>query len=64
MKRMRIELPDQLYRQLETLVREGWFRSRQDVVELALRKFLDSHRPEWLEKAIRDDVNWGLHGDK
>jgi hypothetical protein len=32
------------------------------VIDLALRKSLNSHRPELLERFIREDVDWGLHG--
>jgi predicted nucleic acid-binding protein len=30
----------------------------------ALRRFLDVHRPELLERFIREDVEWGLHGEE
>jgi hypothetical protein len=30
----------------------------------AIRRYLDSHRPDLMEKFIRDDVEWGLHGDE
>ena len=33
----------------------------QAVIE-ALRRFLDSHRPELVESQILADVQWGLHG--
>lgn len=61
MKTIKAELPDQLYRQMDTLVSQGWFRSHEEIVQEALRRFLESHRPELLEKFIREDVAWGLH---
>jgi hypothetical protein len=27
----------------------------------ALRRFLDTHRAELMERFIREDVEWGLH---
>jgi len=62
MKTIRAKIPDQIYRQMEILVKQGWFRSPEDVIDQALRRFLAAHRPELLEKTIRDDVQWGLHG--
>ena len=62
MKTIRAEISDQLYRQMDTLVKQGWFGSHKDVIDQALRRFLESHRPELMEKFIREDVEWGLHG--
>jgi Arc/MetJ-type ribon-helix-helix transcriptional regulator len=62
MKTIHVKIPDELYRQMDKLVKEGWFRSQEDVIDEALRRFLESHRPELMEKYIREDVEWGLHG--
>ena len=32
----------------------------QDIFSEAIRRYLDSHRPDLMEKFIRDDVEWGL----
>ena len=56
------EIPDQLYKLLQTLVSDGWYLSEQDVIEEALRRFLHTHKSELMEKFIWDDVEWGLHG--
>ncbi len=64
MKRITFSIPDQLYKQMETLLRDGWFRDCEEILNLALRKFLNSHRPELLERFFREDVAWGLHGGK
>jgi Arc/MetJ-type ribon-helix-helix transcriptional regulator len=62
MKSIKVQLPDQVYRQIEQLVEDGWFKSREDMVELAVRKFLASFRPDLIAKSIREDVEWGLRG--
>ena len=61
MKTIKADLPDHLYHDMETLVSQGWFRSHEEIVQEALRRFLGCHRPELLEKFIREDVDWGLH---
>jgi len=64
MKTMRIRIPEKLYRQMDALVKQGWFSDQQAVVELALRKFLYSHRPEVIEQFLHEDVQWGLRAGK
>ena len=61
-KTIQTEIPEQLYKEALALVNEGWFRDEKDVYSEAIRRFLDTHRPELMEKFIRDDVEWGLHG--
>jgi Arc/MetJ-type ribon-helix-helix transcriptional regulator len=56
------EIPAQLFAEIQSLVDTGWFRSVDDVVLDALRRFLDSHREELIEGLLREDVEWGLHG--
>ncbi len=62
MKTFSIECPDALADRLEQLVREGWVADREQAIIEALRRFLDSHRPELTETQILTDVDWGLHG--
>lgn len=62
MKTIQTEVPEQLYRKAQVLVREGWFRDEQNIFSEAIRRFLDAHRPELIEKFVREDVEWGLHG--
>ena len=57
------EIPEQLSEQVEVLVRQGWANNLQDVVNEALRRYLDSHQAVLTEAFIREDVDWGLHGD-
>ena len=57
------ELPEQLYKKAQALVREGWFRDEKEIFSEAIRRFLDIHQSELMEKFIRDDVEWGLHGN-
>ena len=63
MKTIQTEVPEQLYKKAQTLVREGWFRDEKDIFSEAIRRFLVSHSSELMEKFVRDDVEWGLHGN-
>ena len=64
MKTIKVQIPDRMYQQIETLVKEGWFRDREDIINVALRKFLEANQPELLEQFFREDVEWGLSGGK
>ncbi len=63
MKTLTIECPDGLADDLDSFVKAGWAADTQETVLEALRKFLDSHRPDLIRKQILDDVEWGLHGN-
>jgi len=63
MKTIQTEVPENLYKNAIALAKEGWFRDEKEVFSEAIRRFLDSHRPELMERFILDDVEWGLHGD-
>ncbi|MCK4468393.1 MAG: hypothetical protein KAU60_08580 [Desulfobacterales bacterium] len=62
MKTIQTEVPEQLYKKAQILVKEGWFRDEQDIFSEAIRRFLDTHRSDLMEKFVREDVEWGLHG--
>lgn len=59
---IQMTLPPRLHQQLRILVAEGWFRDENDLLFEALRRFLEVRRPELMERFIREDVEWGLHG--
>lgn len=64
MKTVQATLPDKLYSEVTILIKEGWFRDEQELMREALQRYLDAHRPELMEQFIRDDVEWGLHGNE
>lgn len=64
MKTIQAQLPDHLYHETLSLVEEGWFRDEQEIFLEAIRRYLEAHRPEVMEQFIREDVEWGLHGDE
>ena len=62
MKTVTIQYPDQLDEQLQKLVSAGWFKTPEEGVVEALRRYLSGHSVELQEKQILEDVEWGLHG--
>jgi Arc/MetJ-type ribon-helix-helix transcriptional regulator len=63
MRTIHTEVPEQLYKKAEALVKEGWFRDEKEIFSEAIRRFLDTHQSKLMDKFIRDDVEWGLHGN-
>lgn len=57
-------LPTRLLAQVQSLIAEGWFHDMDDLIADALRRFLDTHRPELMERYIQEDVEWGLRGEE
>jgi hypothetical protein len=58
------DVPVRLLTEMQTLVEAGWFRDLDELMLNALRRFVESHRAELMERFIREDVEWGLHGDE
>lgn len=63
-KTVKAEIPIQLVDQMESLIDEGWFSDANGLIVDALRRFLETHRPELMDQYIWKDVEWGLRGDE
>jgi Arc/MetJ-type ribon-helix-helix transcriptional regulator len=58
------DVPVRLLTEMQMLVEAGWFRNLDELMLVALRRFVESHRAELMERFIREDVEWGLYGDE
>jgi uncharacterized membrane protein len=58
------EVPVNLVTQAQKLVEAGWFGNLDELLQDALRRFLESHREVLMEEFIRQDVEWGLRGEE
>jgi len=54
--------PERLLDEAKALVKEGWFQDLDSVLQEALRRYLDAHRSELLDRFVREDIAWGLGG--
>ena len=64
MATIQTDVPVRLLTEMQMLVEAGWFRDLDDLMLDAFRRFVESHRGELMERFIREDVEWGLHGDE
>jgi Arc/MetJ-type ribon-helix-helix transcriptional regulator len=60
MKTLTLELPERVARDVEGLVRAGWFSDEAEVVRLALIEFLNRHQFQLAEQHQREDIAWAL----
>lgn len=58
------ELPPELIAQARAFVEEGWAVDFNEVLAEALRRYLESHSSDLSEAFVRDDLEWGLHGNE
>ena len=58
------DVPVRLLTEMHTLVEAGWFCDVDELMLNALRRFVESHRAELMDRFIYEDVEWGLHGEE
>jgi len=63
MKTIEGEISDGLDQAIDALVERGWYGNRDQILEEALRRFVEAHQPDLMERFIREDVEWGLRGE-
>ncbi len=62
MTTVQIQIPDQLLQQARYWVQQGWVANMDELISESMRRYLESHRESMTERFIREDVDWGLHG--
>jgi Arc/MetJ-type ribon-helix-helix transcriptional regulator len=63
MMAVRAHFPRRLLDEAKALAEEGWFEDLDSVLQEALRRYLDAHRAELLDRFVREDVARGLGGE-
>ena len=51
----KIQIPKQLYTDVQTLVTSGWYRNTDDLLLDAIRRLIESRRIELQEEFIQND---------
>lgn len=64
MKTIRVELNDRLARELDSLLKEGFFSSEEEAVRFALIEFIRAREPAMLERFQREDIAWAVKQKK
>ncbi len=64
MKTIQTSVPEKLFKGASRLVEEGWFKDENEVFSEAIRRFLETHQSELMTSFIREDIEWGIHGEE
>lgn len=56
------KLTEKLILEAEELIKEGWYANRSELIRAALRDLINKGKMWRLEKAIKEDIEWGLYG--
>ncbi|HLC76908.1 MAG TPA: ribbon-helix-helix domain-containing protein [archaeon] len=48
--------------EMDKLIDDGWYANRSEFIRDAIRDTIKKNKIERLEEAIKEDVEWGLHG--
>ena len=57
------DIPEQLAREAQVLVDDGWASDLNSLVVEALRRYCETHQAVLTEGFLREDMRWGLRGD-
>lgn len=52
----------QVQQGMDKMIRLGWFRDVNALLEEAARRYLESHSDELMERFAEEDIQWGLRG--
>jgi len=56
------KLTPKLVSEIDGIVKEGWYANRSELIRDAVRGMIKKIKAERIEAAIKEDVQWGLHG--
>ena len=57
------KIPDQLWRQAQNMVEQGWINNMDALVAEAIRRYVESNQQILSKRFIQEDIEWGLHGE-
>jgi len=63
MKTLPAKVTSKLLEEIDDLVEEGWYSSRSEAVRDAIRQLVQRQKKEKIEKAMEEDIEWGLYGE-
>ncbi|MFQ5822122.1 MAG: ribbon-helix-helix domain-containing protein [Candidatus Heimdallarchaeota archaeon] len=64
MKTIPAKVTERLVMELDDLVKQGWYASRSEAIRDAIRELVKKTKLDRLERAIQEDVRWGLYEEK
>lgn len=62
MSRYEIELPTHLHRDAQACVAAGWHKSLDELIAVAMRRYLETHAEAVARLFVGEVISWGLRG--
>jgi Arc/MetJ-type ribon-helix-helix transcriptional regulator len=60
MKTLQVELPDQMAREVEEVLKAGIFEDAAELLRTALREFISRRRFDLMEQQQLQDIAWAM----
>lgn len=60
MKMIQVEITDKLADELDAMLLEGWFQTREEAVRFAILQLVESQKLALQERFQREDIEWAL----
>ncbi len=62
MKTIPAKITPRLELEMDEIIKEGWYANKSEFIRQAIREMIQKIKIDKLEKAIKEDVEWGLKG--
>lgn len=56
------KITPRLLGEMDEIIKEGWYANRSELIRDAVREIIRKTKTERFEAALKEDVQWGLHG--
>ena len=56
------KLTPRLIEEMDIVIEEGWYANKSELIRDAVRDLINKLKLQKLEKAIKEDIEWGLYG--
>ena len=62
MKTIPAKITPRLELEMNEIIKEGWYANKSEFIRQAIREMITKIKIDKLEKAIKEDVEWGMKG--
>ena len=57
------KIPSKIKEEMQHIVDEGWYANNSEFIRDAIREKISRIKLEQMEAFLREDIEWGLHGN-
>lgn len=56
------KLTERLVKEADKIIEDGWYANKSELIRDAVRDLITKTNLQRLEKAVKEDIEWGLYG--